>query len=183
MSISVKLNEKSLKDVEDLIKKAFNNVIRNKKMLTEIGEDVTKDIQFQTRAGNSIPNNEKLAPLKKSWILIRKRIAESQGTHQAYREKRSNLTLSGQLLNSLKAKVKGPGSVEVAPTGLRSRYKIKRKDGKGTYQLGKLITNQKLSEYVSKKRPYLGVRPIMKERIRRTVIGYIRRSSSVLKFI
>lgn len=221
MSISVKLNEKSLKDVEDLIKKAFDKVISNKKLLNEIGDDVVKDIQFKTRAGKSIPNNEEpfkplstarhpflyaiygrldfqKAKTKKAqnklinlrgqqaaegynYIDIRRYISKATPTHQAFREARSNLTLSGQLLNSLKAKFPKKGSILIEPTGIRSKYKIKT--AKGVKSIGKLTTNKQISEYVSKKRPYLGVRPIMKERIRRTVIGYIRRSSSVLKFI
>jgi hypothetical protein len=181
MSITVKFDKESIKRVEEQTRTAFEKVIANRKLLNEVGEIVVTDIQFQTRRGQSIPNKARLKPLSKSWKEIRARIAESTDTHETYSPRRSNLTLTGQLLESLTWRIVKSGVIETLFKGSRRRpYFIRRKRDNSLRTIESKISNEELAEYVQKDRPFVGVRPQVVDRIKLKVIEYLRRSSRVL---
>lgn len=185
MSLKFEVNDDSLKRLEANTREAFEKVIRNKELLGDIGETIITDIKFQTRRGNSIPNKSKLKPLSSEWVDRRRGISEAQTTGQAFSTRRSNLTMSGQLLESLAHKIVGAGKLVIEATGTRIPYfytTIK----KGIRQRKKKHepTNEELAGYVAEQgRPFLGIRDAIRDRIKRQVVAFIRRSSRALNII
>ena len=180
MSITVKFDKESIKRVEEQTRTAFEKVIANRKLLNEVGEIVVTDIQFQTRRGQSIPNNARLKPLSKKWRETRGQIADATDTHPAYSQRRSNLTLTGQLLDALTWRIVKSGVIETLFKSTRRRaYFFRRLDGRITKR-ETTISNEELAEYVQKDRPFVGIRPQITDRIKIKVLEYLRRSSRVL---
>lgn len=182
--LKVKINTRSLKLTEEKTRKVFENVIRNNQMLNDMGTTIVEDIQFQTKRGKSIPNDLKpFRELTPKWINKRKQISNAQSVSDVFSPKRSNLSLSGQLLDSLQYKIIGAGKITFSFFGIHKPYKYQKKNG-DIGKIGKQIENKKLAQYVEEQgRPFMGVRDIVKERLKRTLLGYIRRSANVFKFI
>lgn len=120
-----------------------------------------KRIQGFTRSGKSLFNNgEPLKPLSSRYIAFRQRYTGP--VSQFFRPKKSNLTFTGQLLDSLKgsANVKRQ-TISVFPTGTRS-------DGK---------TNKEVAENVADNgRPFLGLDDKGRERLIQIAIRDLRRT-------
>jgi hypothetical protein len=175
MSFKVKLDLNSLKATEMITKKAINNVLSSKTAMEEMGEVMITQVQFETRRGNSIRLGTKFKSLSESWIEVRKRLAS---TAQAFSPRRSNVTASGQLLESLRSIFVSKGLVQVKHIGTHKPYTTT--DGK---KLGGQIDNDLLATYVQKNRPYLGVNDRAQKQIEKLLVAYIRRSARVLKLI
>lgn len=136
MSIQIKFDPESIKRVEAQTREAFNKVIASKKLLDEVGQTVVDDIKFQTRRGQSIPTGSRLKPLSKRWKETRAQIAEATDTQETFSPNRSNLTVTGQLLDSLTWRIVGKGLIETLFKGEKRRpyfakfveyYKVKTK--------------------------------------------------------
>lgn len=179
MSFTFKINEQSVKNVEQSVKDAFKKVIANQKMLGEIGETIVVDVVEQTRSNEkSIPNKMKDLPLlRESWIKRRDALSRSNSTNEEYQSGRSNLTFTGQLLNSLSWAVTGIGKIKIYFYGFHKPYLSLRKKE----PIGEEITNEQLAAYVSKTRPFVGVRPAIRLRVSRLVRSYMKRALLVAK--
>ncbi len=123
MNISVDLSglSKRLKRLDETL--AIS--IKQEGMLKEIGEAAIKDIQFQTRRGINGAYGNRLASLSKDWIEKRGDLA-SRGlnTHPAFEKRRSNLTITGQLLDSIKIKLFQGAAVVIGFTGVHKGYSV-----------------------------------------------------------
>lgn len=206
--MKVKFKSISIDRVETSVRDKVNSIIGEAALLNEVGDTIIKDIQFQTRRGVSPKTGERFKPTKKSWREKREKIAEATNTHEAYSKNRSNLTLTGQLLDSLRKTITGR-AVKIYFAGFHLPYKQKyleyfiRKKAKrrtnlgktvkgfetsaggisyvntgnsGTYTVGKVISNKKLSEYVKENgRPFFGIRAKLVNQLKSIVIRYIRR--------
>lgn len=172
MSFQVKFNQASIDKVQSNVKEAFQKVINSKSMLNEVGQLVVTDVVEQTRNEKSIPLGGKdLKLLKDKWITRKDRIASVNSPDGNYEEGKSNLTFTGQLLNSFTWAIEGAGKIKLFFKDVHSGYKTLS----GT--TGKPIENQKLADYVAKAgRPFVGVRPVIKRRINRIVKDYIKRA-------
>lgn len=179
--IKFSINTKALKSTESDVKKAFEKVIRNQTMLREMGNVVVQDVKFQTKRGNSIPLNGKLKPLSESWKQQRAKVAQDNPTSEVYSKNRSNLSLTGQLLESINFTIQSAGRILFGFKGQHQGYAYKKKDG--TTSRGKNIANETLAKYVSEDRPFLGIRDKIKDRLKNILLGYIRRSSRALKVL
>lgn len=180
MSFIFKINQRSVDNLEKSVRDAFNKAIRSKAMLTEIGDEIVTDIKDQTQnKAKSIPLQSRLKSLSKAWVKRRARLAEFNDTDPAYQATKSNLTFTGQLLNSLKHKILGVGKLEVFFDGTHQPYKgVKGKN------LGKPISNEDLAGYVAENgRPFVGIRPLMQRKITRIVRTYVRRALNVAKLL
>lgn len=176
MSFEFKFNPEQIKKFDAELKIAFSKVVNNPRMMGEIGESIVTDVVDQTRnKEKSIPLKSDLNLLKESWIKQRTWLQKYNQTDPTFEDGRSNLTFSGQLLNSLTYRVIGRGLLrgvlEVFFDGIHHPYKGKNK------VLGKELTNDELSEYVAKAgRPVVGVRPAIRLRINTIVKTYIKRA-------
>jgi hypothetical protein len=191
MSFSVKLDSKSVDNAEKSVRESFNKVINNQVLLKELGETIITDIKFQTRKG-------KFKPLSKDWIAERKQIAKATATAQSFSPARSNLTLTGQLIDSLKILTAKAGNILIGFAGIHTPYKAQyRKSwyrigaaGKktlitsnksGVRTIGARVANEDLAKYVAEQgRDFVKVRPTLIPVLKQKVINYIRRSSRVL---
>lgn len=104
----------------------------DKRAMNAVGVFTTSLIVKRTRLGYGVTDfkagKKKLAPLKASTI---KRRSMFEGLAGTTRPKRSNLTMTGQMLESMAHKVTGPGSISIGPRGTR-------RDGK---------TNEQVAQY------------------------------------
>jgi hypothetical protein len=192
--LKFKVNEKSLKNVEDNVREAFDRVIKNDQMLNQIGDLVIKDIKYTTRKGLNYT-------LSQQWRKERKRLAElGQETHPAFSPNRTNLTISGQLVDSLKKFILGKGVVEIRPDGIHEPYirqAVKKWTSFSKYgklfdvyrrkpieqvQVGSKTPNEEIAKGLEDRGiKFIVFNPRLTPRIKQLVINYIRRSTRVLK--
>ena len=132
----------------------------NARTLQEIADFWAKRIFGFTKQGKSIVTNDRLKSLAPSYVDFRRRYKGAKG--ELFGESKSNLTLSGQMLDSMRgrANVKQQiAFIELIGT---------RDDG---------LKNSTLAGYVEEQgRAFLGLDDKGKERIRQIALRYIRRS-------
>lgn len=124
--------------------------------LRPLGEQAVTIIVRRTRLGYGVPDHSngtgtrfKLQALSKSYVKYRERYpAFMSGLTTA---KRSNLTFTGQLLDSMRVVSIAPGSVRIGPTGTRR---------------GESLSNATLAGYVAAKgRPFLSLSNLEAEQL------------------
>jgi hypothetical protein len=108
-----------LKAFTDKLSKTMRTAVDNK-VLNKLGEFTVNIVQRRTRLGYGVDDNfeerRKLARLSDKYVQSRRKYA---GLSSTTTPKKSNLTRTGQMLESLRHKVKG-NTVEIRPTGRRS---------------------------------------------------------------
>jgi hypothetical protein len=104
---------------------AVEEVLGGKDMLDEVGEFVSDRVRYQARIGKPISADGFKTPLEDSTIRNRKYLARYNSTHETYNPERSNLTLTGQLLDSIKHTITGIGKLEIDVSGKHTGYKTK----------------------------------------------------------
>ena len=103
---------KNIDKVIALLRETFRSASESKKMLDNIGDFVVTRNKFFARTGKSLSNNKapiKLPELQDTSKAQRARIAKKFPefiSGKFFKAERSNVTLSGQLLNSLNFKIK-----------------------------------------------------------------------------
>lgn len=114
---------KATNDLKKILSKLSDTVQEsvNKKTMEAVGE-FTKDLVVKrTRLGYGVDENfgekSKFADLSTSYVLARKR---NSGLSSLTRPKKSNLTKTGQLLDSIRAKYVRKGVILITPTGTRT---------------------------------------------------------------
>lgn len=175
MAFTFKINSASIGKVEESTKKLFEKVISNRKMLNEIAETIIDDVKFQTRKGKSIPNDGSFKPLTQDWKDMRKRISRKTETHASFSPSKSNLTITGQLLNAFVHKIIGAGKINFFFEGTHKPYKAEGSEG-SILTIGKKIENEKLAKYVAEERPFIGVRTQIERTLKNIIVSYIRKS-------
>lgn len=190
--IEIKFSQETIRRAENDIKADLNKIIKDPRLHAELSEAVIKDIKFQARRGVDGSTGKKFLPLSEEWIKRRKGIAKAMGAHPAYSPRRSNLTLTGELLDSLMLiATRGAKSV-IGFVGLHSPYRSKYVEkftrmvnGKkqtvltgrsGVRQVSDPIENQKLAEYVQETRPFLSVRPTLIRQLKTIAVNFVRRT-------
>lgn len=176
MAFTVKFNEESIKRVEDNIKKAFNKVIANEQMLNELGVMIVDDIRGTNRSGKSPKTGANHPGLESSTKDHKEYLSKNNQTHPAYSKNKANVTITGELLDSISNKTLGPGKIEIKAEGEHSSYK-----GNKGQSISKEIANEKIIEYLKDKGfKIMGIREKLIPRLRKTVIAYMRRASNTL---
>ena len=195
--VSIEFDKKQIMALGEDLKKSFNHIIQSESLIKEIADTIIKDIQFQTRRGKSLVTGDKLKPLSESWIKFRERFIEKGSPHPAASPKRSNLTLSGQLLDSMQYKNIGKGKIKFYFDGVHKSYKVpylqyyeRKIKGKkqivntgrsGIRTVGEEINNSDLAKYVEEQgRPFFGIRPQIEKRVVRLIIAQIRRNYKLI---
>lgn len=145
----------------------------------DIGKDALKDeigkksvdyIRGVTRSGKNLASNSKHAPLADSTVRNRKYLDDFNSTASTYSPKRSNVTFSGQLLDSLTFEKVTRGINILFPPDLRKPYRTANKAGKAN-------SNKKIYEYlVEQGRGFLGIDDKLKGIIKSTIRNFLRRS-------
>jgi phage gpG-like protein len=168
MKIKVSISGKE--SLRDSIKKRLKDAL-DKTLLKEIGQEVVQDIQINARRGYGVKDGKqiKLDPLKDSTIKHRDYLDRAgNATARPFKDDFSNLSVSGQLIDSVKYEVKD-GSIEIGASGTREPYKKLN----GTLSEAKIPTNEQLSKIHHRgnpannlpTRPFIGLRSEMMARI------------------
>jgi len=167
---------KNLKKVENSIRSLFGKFIESKQMKQEIGEFVVKRIQFEARRGKPLNDTRSLPDLSPATQSIRKYLQAYNITHPAFRPKKSQLTLTGQLIDAISHTFTQSGlKIRVMDT-LRQPYILNRK-----LEMGEVETNSSVDRDLRRRGFYMftargveGDERVMK-RVRAIVRKFFRR--------
>lgn len=102
MANNTKVTVSGFDKIKSDFKKFLDNTVQDKEFLEEIAKESTEQIKRQTRARLDEYKQKDLSPVT---VEIRRMLAKKNGQGAAFKDSRSNLTMSGQLLESLRYKV------------------------------------------------------------------------------
>ena len=143
-----KVKLKGIKTLESTLRKKFEKFVNK---ADKIQEDIVGDLKKEIKSGKSPATGKNFRKLKttpkgRSTVDQRARRAKYNTTDPSFSPNKSALTFSGQLVDSIKAKVKVDAellSITIEPTGKRTPYK--NKDGTNTKKSAK-IGNKRLAK-------------------------------------
>lgn len=182
--------EKVLKNIN----KVFDSSIKQERFLNSVKDFVVLRIQAETRKGKDLSRGGKHQPdLSEGTIGIREKIKSGKWIVRPklgkpfFKFNFSNLTLSGQLLESLEGRVLARrGQIEVTVGDARTEVDIVvKKTGKVVeFQNSKPLTSNRalVRDLAKRGRTFLGFDKKGVMRIRKMVLDEIRRSISRLNF-
>ncbi len=157
--------------LEKQLKKKLEKCLKDKGMLSECGEYIVKTIKRNTRSKGKYINGENFDALADSTKEQRARMAKYNKTHSTYSKGRSNLTFSGEMIESINYEIKsGKPKLSIISEGDHAPYK--NKSGKSS---GKTISNKELIRIHQKKRRILGVNEVMVNILRNIIRRNLRR--------
>jgi hypothetical protein len=175
--MKLKFNESSIAKVETETREKLQKLFKEPALLSQVADVMIKDIQFQARRGRNPITGGNFIPLSKEWIKRRGDLAKTNRTADAYKQSRSNITFTGQLLDSLSKRLTRTG-IAIVFAGIHKRYvrsisnlKRSKKELKTPPQL----TNDQLAQYVGEIRPFFYIRETLLPQLKSVVIRYIRR--------
>lgn len=178
----VQFDTSALRGLSEAAKKAVEEVVKNSSFKNELAQAVVDDIRGVTRSGKSVVTGKKLKPLTERWIETREKIISFQGAPSFVTPRKSNISLSGQLLDSLGYKIRGDGvsSFEVIYlfTGSRKPYRYQ-----GTTKIVTLrsrVTNDELSKILDEKYQFIGIRDKLQSQLVKRLVDYYRVTISKL---
>ena len=194
MPVTFKIDIKAARKLRDTTRIALFEITRSNALMAELSNAMIDDIKFQTRRGISIPTGSKFKELSSRWKTERAKIASVMQPADVYSQNRSNLSLIGELLDSLKFKIPSPGVSRIYFDGTHQAYRShyveqwKRKNRSGVTSVvknskagvrkaGKSLRNEDLARYVQEQgRPFFGLRESLKPRLLNIVRAFYRRT-------
>lgn len=202
MSFKFEFKKELFKGQSEAFIARLTKALQSSQLAIRLNEAFLTDLKFQVRRGISLATNSRLKPLSNSWIKMRKRIIADNGAPSFVSARKSNLSLSGQFLDSLKGrKALTSGGLEIKYQfeGDHQPYKVKslkkwkvdnafgrgrrltfqrRKPMPGTLNVGRRISNQRLYSYLTRERPFIGIRSQTQNKLKQLVIEEVRRNTS-----
>jgi len=169
-----KVTIKGIPKLKENVKKLFEETRSDAQMLIEIGEKTVELTKAFNRAGKS-PDGKAHKKLSKSWIDRKEKLTKTNKVSDFYISGFSNLTFTGQLLDSIKLKKinQSEGSVIINATGPRKPYNNLNGKSVGTKNTP---TNEKLVEYLrDMKRFVFGINKQIENNINRIVRKYLNK--------
>lgn len=174
---------KNIDKVTANIKKVFNDVKREKTLLNDIGKFVTEKIVSEARKGNSLEGDvkHKLPELKQTSKNIRKAIAKHAPElvdPQFFKANKSNITLTGQLLRSIKYVI-NRSSVFIVIGGKRTKaiQSSSKKSRTRSSKKQEASTNDDVyKDLVSRGFGFIGLDEKGQKRVKKLVIDEFRRT-------
>tara|TARA_R110000868_G_scaffold411278_2_gene702647 strand:+ start:450 stop:968 length:519 start_codon:yes stop_codon:yes gene_type:complete len=151
------------KRAKEKLKLKFQKIIESEEWKEKASEYAINQIQGKTRLQKSAKDNSSLQKISEKHKENKKRIAKYNSTGKSYGSGKSNLTQTGQLLNSLKRE-KHKTQAQIISDGDRVPYKTKN----GTVK--KTPTNAELTKYLSDKGfKFIGLSEKMKKNIKKLI--------------
>jgi phosphoribosylpyrophosphate synthetase len=168
--IFTQIEKKLVQDIEE--------VLGTKDMLDEVGEFISDRVRYQARVSKPYSARGDFPELKDSTIKNRKYLAKHNATHDTYQAERSNLTITGQLLDSIKHTITGVGKILIGVTGTHQGYKL------GSGGKTKPIKMDKLKGYLEDKDfvifdDSINDNKTIVSRTKTIVLRYIRRALAI----
>lgn len=155
-----------VKGIGNNLKKIARLAVEEKTHLDQLAIVVQKSIVGNARLGRD-PNGEKFKELTESTIERKAKLAKVNETSDFYRKRKSNLTFTGQLLNSFKYKItQSTLTIQFFFEGFRKPYKGLRKEALET-----LATNKLLAAKLEKDRPF----SFISDKTKDVLVNLIRR--------
>lgn len=175
--MKLKFNQATIDKIQAQTTLNINEMIKSPALLSELGDVVIKDIKRIARTGKNPITGGKFIPLSKGWIKRRGQLAETNQTDPTYKQNRSNITFTGQLLNSMGKRI-NKNILQIMFEGIHRRYNrsisLLKRSGK-PLKTPKQLTNEQLAQYVGELRPFFYVRETLLPQLKSVVIRYIRR--------
>jgi hypothetical protein len=119
--MKLKFNQSTIDAVQAQTTDNIKELIKSPAMWSEIGDVVIKDIKRVARTGKNPITGGSFIPLSKAWIKERGKIAESTALNDAFKQNRSNITITGQLLNAMAKRII-PKGIQIYFAGLHKPY-------------------------------------------------------------
>jgi hypothetical protein len=145
MAFSFKIKPNQFIKLEGKLKKDVADILSSEALKTAIGEFAVERLKYQTRLGKPLNAGDSLPDLKDSTKRTRAYLAKYNSTHPTFAVARSNLTITGALMDSLSFLDTGDFKLKISFKGDHPRYKSRN----GYF--GKVISNETLAGYLSDK--------------------------------
>lgn len=182
MSFKVIYDTKELAELSSAAKAAIGGVLKDRKFQESIADTVKTDIVATTRLGKSTVTGRKFPSLSESWIKTRRKIIAFQGAPSFVRPAKSNLSLSGELLDSLEYKLSNTGvfTAKFFFAGMHRPYKY-RGVRVPVVTIGEKAKNEDIASALDERFKFIGVRPIVQRRIIGSLVDKIKVTLARLK--
>lgn len=169
----VRVRVKPTARLQKSVRRNLKKVLQSRSLLEGIGALVLKATKGFSRQGKEPGSLDSFKALDKdTTVPHRKYLAKHNQTSDVFSPGRSNLSLTGQLLESLRVKISRPKSqIFVQPSGTRRPYK-----GKNGPIKQSITSNKKLAEILGKDRPFLRVSSLVRKQIENHIRRFLRRS-------
>lgn len=176
-----------VKELEAKVTLTLKDKITKGEVLEQIGSFVKNRIYQNTKAGKSLATGNSIKSLSPNYIKTRKRFQEWNQVGDFFSPSRSNLTLTGQLLNAIAFrvnKIKSQVEVFVQDTLRKPTPPIPQKswvEGRSTKKYASKkpepsLTNKEVAKRVADKgRPFLGLDETGRDRVKLTLVQEIRK--------
>lgn len=179
MPIDIKIDSAQFIDIEQRIRDQANIVLASPDLKAEIGDYAVEAIKYQARVGSPYNSTGSFPSLADSTVKQRRYLAKYNQPHATYGEDFSNLTLTGEFLESLTWLDQGDTLLAIAFQGMHSVYV-----GAKGQRISKTIMNDTLAQYLAAKgfRPFdmsLEMNQQFVSRIKTICLRYIRRGLNI----
>ena len=175
-----KVKLKGLGGIEKNIEKTFGKVRTSRAMRDDIGQFLVERVKAEARRAKPLNDTRSFPNLKESTKEIRKALAKTNQTHPTYKANRSNLTLTGQLIDAIIYKLKSGAVISLEiDNNLRRPYVRKNKKpepAKTNKQIDKELRERGFELYTAKG---IDSEPRILKRINGIVRKYVRRAIKV----
>lgn len=156
---------------EKRFRKFIEGVKRQDRWKDDAAELAIKNIQIETRKQKFIKDGSSQPAIGEPWKERKRELAKYNTKGKSYSPNKSNLTFTGQLLESLQ-RAKHKTKVIIEPTGTREPYR----DKNGVIK-SKKLTNKKLAGYLKEQgRYFLGYNDKLKKAVKKKLLEHIRRN-------
>ena len=164
--MKTKVTITGVKEIKERLLKVARAGIESDETLKEVGNIVQKSIVGAARSGKD-PEGNKFTPLSKSWIERKQKLSSVNTTSSFYSKSRSNITFTGQLLDSFKFVInKSQLSLRFFFDGVRKPYRGLRKA-----ELDGIETNKELAARIEETRPFV----ILSKKAEQMIIILVKR--------
>ncbi len=143
MSISIKIDTAAFAKVESNIIARAKIVLGGSDLKKEVGDFAVERLKYQARIGKPFNNANYFPTLAPSTVANRQYLARHNVTHDVFSAERSNLTITGEFLDSLTWIDEGDAKLRLAFTGMHRHYL-----GAKGQRIGKTIMNETLAGYL-----------------------------------
>lgn len=171
--MSIKYRVKNMDSIVTALRNIYKDVTRSEVELTKIAQFLRDRVVAETRKGNDLTQGgRKQPPLSEGYIDYRVRVDRGEegvrGDPTFFKVNVSNLTLTGQMLDSIEYKITpSQNKIVIEPTGVRD-------DGLRNVDVAMELANRS-TRLAPRGRKFLGVDDRGYKRVRALVVEAIRR--------
>ncbi len=179
MALEINIDTAKFVEIEKRINAQAKIALAGGDLKQEVGDFAVERIKYQARTTKPFNESGSFPALKDSTIKNRTYLAKYNPTHDTFAVDRSNLTITGEFLESLTWIDEGDTLLRLAFTGMHKFYV-----GAKGQRISKTIMNSTLAEYLAQKgfKPFdlsLEVNKQFITRIKTICQRYIRRALNI----